>query len=405
MSIKSERFAEMRAIRDEVLEEVALLEQQLSRYTIYSDGALTDYVLSYFRKKLERPPVRPYLLSKLFDYLLQYSSEQVVRDTTLAELRKKLCLILEATITVQYLHNHILDEKFDFHARNYPRLWQNLLASDILKELLFEYLDLEIKPLLSEVEDYIKLQDALRRLFLNVNIGQRLDKHFSNYGAFMGGVSQPLDPRYWLEDDFCRNLIGPFVEEIAGQLDFGRDFLKLYFHRIYLTNVYFFRVIAQIVIGFLPEISPRRHREVEAFSILYGFMLQIINDYADFAYSEDEEEKEFLETGAKKSTDVFADLYNFNITLPLILHLQHGHKRKVEAYLHGGQRKRNLIANYPRQIMAELLDTGSIQYCIALTRRLADAADRHLDPSNPTSAILQNMTDMARSNKYYEIFK
>ena len=140
-------------------------------------------------------------------------------------------------------------------------------------------------------------------------------------------------------------------------------------------------------------------------SITSIWKLQIINDYADFAYTEDEGESEKLETGAKKSTDVFADLYNFNITLPLLLHLQHDHRRKVELYLNGGQRKRDLISEYPREIMRELMETGSIQYCIYLAQKIAAAADRQLDKNNPTALLLMNATDMARDNKYYKIFK
>lgn len=409
MSIKSERFKEMRAIRDELLEkELFLLEAQLHQYKLFNDNELGKYVLGYFRKKLAKaPPIRPYLIRKFIDYLnfYQEGTHFHYSPEVLEKLKTKLSLVFEATVCVQYLHNHILDEKYEFDLKNCPKLWKNMLASNLLKGAMFAYLNDEVRPLLYSPEQFIHLQELLNKLFLVVDAGQRLDKHFSNYRAYRKADYAPFVEANWLEDDFCRNLLSPFITHIANALDEEPVFLRLYFHRIYQTNVFFFRTLAKTAITFFPGLEQKHYVNLEAFAILYGYMLQIINDYADFAYTEDEGESEKLETGAKKSTDVFADLYNFNITLPLLLHLQHDHRRKVELYLNGGQRKRDLISEYPREVMRELMETGSIQYCIYLAQKIAAAADRQLDKNNPTSLLLMNATDMARDNKYYKIFK
>ena len=389
----------MRLIGRNVSNEIFKLVPLLDDYTFFKDGRLESYVLDYLRYKVGKTPLRAYTAWKFFEYLDYFHSKttELNKDGLFSQ---KLPLVFEIIISIQYLHNHILDEKYDAKVNNRPKLWQNLISSNLLKELLFSYLKTEINPLLQEQQQNT-LREGISKIFNQVDIGQRLDKEFTTYKRWKEGTMPDFDQTKWLEDDICRNLIRPFIEKIKGRLKKGHKFTDVYFHRIYLTNVYFFRAMAELMISFFPEVDENIKKGLIRFSILQGYVVQIINDYADFAYSEEED----YGTIGKKTTDLFADLYNFNITLPLIIHLQTPNRRKIEAYLEGGQRAKKLLQQYPLQIMQEIIDTRGTGKCIALSRDIAEAANNHLDHQNPISAYLVNITNMANGNRFYSIFK
>ena len=133
-------------------------------------------------------------------------------------------------------------------------------------------------------------------------------------------------------------------------------------------------------------------------------MLQVINDYADFAYTDNKKEQKILKSTGKKTTDFFADLYNYNITLPLIYHLKERNNRKIETYLEGKKRSRTIIGLYPNQIKQEIYDSGAIHACVDISKMLSKSASMHLDADNPISPFLKDMCDIANDNKFYNVF-
>ena len=397
-----DRFKEMKIIGQKVTKEIPKLVSILEEYRFFEDKHLENFVLGYLRKKAGKKTVRSYSPWKFFDYLCYYQPEARILDKQ-GLFSQKLPLLFEMIITTQYLHNHMLDEKYNSTSDNHQKSWKNLISSNLLEGMVFSYLEKEINPLI-EAEQIAFLRNSILKLFMKVNIGQRIDKYSNSYKAWKEGVSS-FSSEKWLGDDFCRSLMIPHIEKIKEKLNKGSHFTDIYFHRIYLTSAYFFRVIADIITSFFPKVASDKKEKLVNFSILYGFMLQIINDYADFAYSHDEKEQKQLNTAGKTTTDLFADLYNFNITLPLIIHLQKEHNLTIEAYLNKGVKTKKTIHQNPLKIVNEIKASGGIEACISLSKNLAKAANSHLDKRNPASSYLTSMTDMANCNKFYKTFK
>lgn len=407
MDIKTLRFKEMEAISQCLLKETEYLEAILERYQFLDGSVLNGYVLGFLKNKAKEKPVRAYLTWKLQEYLL-HGSGIFPKDfkTALEEhplFSARLPLVFELIITIQYFHNQILDEKFEARTGNWPKVNSTLIKSNLLRELLHIYLDERVYPLLS-LEQREILARTIRQLLIYVDLGQRLEKEYNTYTAWKSESLPVLSEEKFLDSAENRALMQPFLEEVQQELDFGHAFSKIYFHRIYLTNVFFFQAIAQVISTLLPQGRIADQRAVQNFALLYGFMLQLINDYADYAYSDDKKEQKILRTAAKKSTDFMADLYNFNVTLPLIFHLQWRYRRRIEAYLEGGRKQKRQLSLYARQIMEEIVQSGGIRKTIALSRKIAQAAVSHLDKDNPAFPYLENMGDMASDNKFYDIF-
>ncbi|MEZ5040109.1 MAG: polyprenyl synthetase family protein [Saprospiraceae bacterium] len=408
--IKKRRFAEMDETGKKIAAEVAILEKLLQPYEVFSDGQLSSYTLGFFKSKIKGKPLRAYFSRKLFEYL-SYSknSESEDFDDSAKEKEKelffiKLPFVFEIVIVIQYLHNHILDDKYDVRKGQTEKINHNLVSSNILRELLFLYLHQEVKPLLKNENNIYDIHQMLSKLLLYVDLGQRIDKEYNTYIKWIRPSAFPdLISNRSLFTPFVKACIEPFMAEVKREVPYKNDFIETYFQRIYLTNVYFFECIVEIVMLAF-DYKEREKDNLRKFSIQYGFMLQIINDYADYAYSSNEKERNLLKTASKKTTDFFADLFNFNVTLPLIYHLEEGSRRKIEAYLAGGRKQKRILNQYPSQIVNEIKESGAIRKCIDLSRQISNAARLCLDEQNPMTPYLHDMCEMAMDNKFYKIF-
>lgn len=387
-----------------LLHEVEIFNTLLSRYNGMPNQGLHEYCLSYLKDKFDKKPLRAYFSLLLYRYLNHYPVWQT-KFTTHDEklLITKLPFVFEVVITIQYLHNHILDEKYETKKSNFPRIDQNLIASNILKETLYLYIDQEITSYLA-TDLGMQLKRCIHELFLCVDIGQYLDKNYNNYSAWKKENTEFSFVNSTFYDKLAAEAIAEILAEVQAEIVAKSSFVEAYFRRIYCSNVYFFRCIVEVLEQIGGKIENEYVNSLKLFSIQYGFMLQIINDYADFAYSDDANERSMLKLAGKKSTDFFADLYNFNITLPLIFHLQEGYKRKIEAYLEGGKKRNKLLSLYPTQIKQEIVSSGAIHACINISRRLSQFARNQLDLDNPITPLFTDMCEMAFDNKFYRLF-
>jgi geranylgeranyl pyrophosphate synthase len=404
--ITDQRFQEMDDHGKKLLCEVEVFCILLNKYKVINDSNFTMYFTDYLKDKLKKKPLRAYFTLKIYDYLRHYSNLQQQFTLLPTELYTiKLPFVFEVVITVQYLHNHILDEKYESRKDNFPRINQNLIVSNVLKELLYTYIDQEVRPLLDKGNvPYEGFKNSIRELFIQVDMGQYLDKEYNHYEAWKHKSQDCNFLESVLFDDVVDSAIGGTLNKIKSKIQDKNSFTESYFRRIYCSNVYFFRCIVEVIFSLSHAESNAHYQKLKVFAIQYGFMLQIINDYADFAYSNNPKEQKLLKTAGKKSTDIFADLYNYNITLPLIFHLQGGFKRKIEAYLERGKKNRRLLSLYPNQIKQEIVDSGAIYECIGISRDLANSAIQQLDQDNPVAAIFSDMCAMAFNNKFYKVF-
>lgn len=404
--IKSIRLQEMQVHGTRLFkEEIKVIEELLLKYPMNATNTtFKDYCLAYLEKKLRNKPLRAYFSLKIYEYLKHCFplNKRIASDDALL-YTNKLPFVFEVIITIQYLHNHILDEKMDTQPMNYSKINQNLIASNILRALLFRYMEQEIAPCIRDKKRFRFLQDKIRELFLVVDIGQYIDKNHNTYKSWKANKQESFDDG--LFDKLVQTCLGRVLKKVRKDVPDKKNFIQTYFYRIYCSNVYFFRCMTEIICGLLEVRNGPHFSDLKHFSTYYGFMLQVINDYADFAYSDNKKEQKILKSTGKKTTDFFADLYNHNITLPLIYHLKEKQNRKIELYLEGGKRSRRIIELYPNQVKKEIYDSGAIHACIDISKMLSKFASIHLDANNPISPFLKDMCDMANDNKFYNVFR
>lgn len=406
--IKSLRFKEMEWVASNIQQELPKIEQIIRSQSFFIDDTLVDYLMTYFREKVNGKPIRAYFTWKSFEYLAFYEVKKDSDNKLISDLdphqifSTKLPLVFELAMTIQYLHNHILDEKMDARLSNRKKINKNLIESNLLREVMFTYVKQEIFPCIG-IEKNKVLKDRLRKLMMNVDLGQRLEKEFGTYENWTTGSMPPFHSNIWLGDDYCRTLMQPFIDGVLNELKIGKAFTQIYFHRIYWTAVYFFRVILEVVAELLDYFDQPLTRALHTFAIYYGFLAQVLNDCIDFTYTEDPNEMTRLKATGKKSTDFMADLFNSNITLPLVYHLQENYRGKIEGYLEGGRRAKKLLNIYPKQIMQEIVRSGAILKSVSFTLKLSKSATVHLDPHNPVTPFLDNMCEITKDNKYLRI--
>ena len=399
------RLKAMDELGKSLVPEIGLLESLLHPYQLVDGNNFFKYCFSNLEKKLESKPLRAYFAKAIYEYLCFYPVWQKAFQKYDQKLfTQKLPFLFELVIGVQYLHNFILDEKLGANEENPPKRNQYLIASNFLKEQSFMYIEQEITPLLRPCST-LDLRETIRNLYLCVDWGQYLDKEHNHYESWLKNGKINALPLDFFFDSLAEESIQDALT-IAKKLTPGKEhFTEIYFRRIYYSNVYFFRCMVEILARIAGLEENTLTKDLKRLAMKYSFMLQIINDYADFAYSDEKKERELLRTAGKKQTDFFADLYNFNITLPLIFHLQQGHKRKIETYLEAKKKDRTLFELYPNQIKVEIVSSGAIPECIDLSQKLSMSARAELPKDkNPMSPYLEDLCGIAFDNKFFSAF-
>ena len=140
-AIKMERQKEMRRTSEWMLVELQKLEQKA-----YSRD-INDSIFELVRKRMGGAPLRAYFVQKIFDIhssLSVFSSfYPLSKNKDIQKLgRIQIPFIFEMVISIQYLHNQILDKKANI--LTHDDVNRNLLAANLLKDLLYQYIDEEV---------------------------------------------------------------------------------------------------------------------------------------------------------------------------------------------------------------------------------------------------------------------
>lgn len=404
--IRTKRFKEMEDLGNLLYERCSDLMSLLSYYQVFKENEIISLNISFLKKKLSGKPLRAYYATKIYDYLNSNKDQNInhIFDPD-GLFKEKLPLLFEMVIAIQYLDNQILDGKYE--VSSHKNINRNLNSSNVLRGLVFQYLKKYVKPHLNgNIELYELLYEQINELLLRVDIGQGLDKEKSNYSYFNKERIPLKKARGIIFDHITKKAIGSQVETVVEKYPDKKDFIELYFQRVYLTNTYFFRAITKVV-GTLMKSDQQDLNDLFLFSERYGLMLQVVNDVTDYAYSPDLKEQKNLRTVGKFQEDVYSDLRNDNITLPLIFHLYKSIGRgKIEEILRIEEEKRRsqLIIKNKLTIKEEIVNSGAIEDSMEFGKLLADSAISSLSLSNSITPILKNMCDIARRNKFYKVF-
>ena len=408
------RFREMRKTARKCRKQVQFLDTLLDEFRLFEDDGLKKYMFGYLDNKLKNKPLRAFFARTVYEYVLEQFSHRKSLPSYSEELYKTyLPFLFEMIITLQYLDNQILDEKLGVSMKIKDKLHQNLLSANVIRELIYNYTEQRIEPIIG-TKKCIALNRLIRRLLLTVDIGQRIDKSFNTYSIYKkdnSSIDKPYSKNKKLGTLLCKGpnmapeefeWMRPLIEEVKTNLGQKVIFTELYFRRIYMTNVLFFLQIVDVILMIL-NISEKRGKALRKYAVFYGFSLQLINDYADFAHATDEKGIKELQTVGRKTTDQFSDLRNRNITLPLIFYLNKGLNRKIERYLKTG--KKRIIEHFRLEIMLDMLDSGAIDASEDLSKKMAELARNELNMDLAAAKMLENMTQIANGNKFSTAFK
>ncbi|MEZ4888057.1 MAG: polyprenyl synthetase family protein [Chitinophagales bacterium] len=397
-NISDRRFEEMKETFRLIKPEMRVMEKLLSKYQLFEQDDLPAYCFELLNRRWKKNilPQRAYFLRKIYEYILW---EQGVEkpDAQLEELFKvKLGFIMEVTIVIQYLHNQIIDEKFD--VKNIAAVRRNLIASNILREILFQYIQQEIEGYGHEIKQVV--EKSISNILLHVDLGQRLEQEYNHYDSYK--KNPPLS--------ICQTSIGlfsdldcirPIIESIKGEIPQKIDFIEVYFRRIYLTNGCFYTFMTQLVLNILGYKDESKKEDLSNFAVIFGVATQITNDIVDFVPPIKNNGKNLSSnTVGKNSTDSYSDLKNGNITLPLIYHLSKNQQRLIENYL-SKPTKPNDIDNYSLEVTKEILKSRAIQKAKKVGQNIANLADNYLNIKNPSASLIMDIIEKTKWNKYY----
>lgn len=367
------------ALRDEL--------EHFKKFGVNED--LNTELLEPIRSRLSDTPLRAYFAQKIFiiarDRLGRNKRHYRSHNEKLFTV--KVPFVFELVITIQYLHNQILDKKNGVDTLE--KASHNLLVANFLKDSLYEYIEAEFPKNLAPA-----LTKTVRNAFKMVDIGQIIEKKYNTYENFQ---LADLMETYHLSDTIESTIdfsgIKPFTEQLYKDLPRSYwEFTDLYLKRIYLTCAALFTSCTDFICSNL-GVAKEDKKQLLQFATAYGMMRQIINDNADFVPS-----VFGLATLSKTAEDAFSDLKNRNITLPLIYHLSASPKGSIASWLKNGDLS---LDNSAEKGFAEvLLSDHSLFKSVQLSRLLATISERHLDGQTTAEQMLADTCQIAWWNKF-----
>lgn len=379
------RFDKMRQLS------ILLKEQltQLDHWKLNSNDAFSP--LDFVEQRIEKLPLRAFFVKQLFDLLYQELKWSQKASLLFAkkndDFTVKLPFVFEVIISIQYLHNQILDQKAGV---DHPQqINNNLLQANMLKDMLFEYIDNNF-----DIQAAHLIRKAARQSFVLVDFGQQLEKKYGTIEQFSQATSfsSPNIPQP-IEQQIDLSSIQEVLDNIQKEIPLNYwDFTLTYIKRVFLTCGALFKISAELIADLL-GIEGETKKQLSDFATSYGIMRQIINDNADFAPTQ-----LGLTATGKLATDAFSDLKNNNITLPVILHLANTKKSNITQYI--GQRDLLQKNEVQQEIANELRLSTAWFTSVWIARHFAAIAQRFLPQNNEAAALLSNTCDIAYWNKF-----
>ncbi len=377
-----DRYKDMYRTIDLVREEFVSFQQ------LGAGLSSSSWVTDLLRQKLEGTPIRAYFLAKTAAWLKTISPTGPAFHYARHErlFAAQLPFIFEVVITIQYLHNQILDGKSG--VTNREKISENMLAANLLKEQLYRYIATQLPRSCRQLT-----HEAVRKCFEQVDQGQYLEQQFNTYQAFAQGQDdwKKTLPAAWAKD-LDLSAVAPFINKLKADLPAILHVqLDIYFARIYLTCASLF-VEASRLVGQLLRVSATKMKAVLNFSVCYGLMRQLVNDNSDWIPSHFG-----LATKTKTAEDHFSDLRNGTLTLPVLFLLP---EKKDSSLLQFLNKKMRWSAAFEEAAFTEILSSNAIYKSIQNTRILAELALAYLPLNNQAAAYLADSCEIVHWNKF-----
>jgi hypothetical protein len=383
----------------------------------FDEKTFRKSVLKLVEKKLDNGSVRSSFARWTFEHIKERSTNRSSHDVD-GFLRDDFPLLIEIAMSIMYYDNQVLDNKGD--VSKLEEIKENLIARTFLKDWCFEYVEHKlIKP-----EQQQLVGRHLRKIFSSVDVGQHLDKTwntlevFENNNFYYDGLSERLFKSLWPDE---QHVAWPFMRDWIKKMRLWVDYtflleafenirrenwskshyLNLYLDRIFLTNSALFLSIVELNCELTGYFGDQRNR-LSALAVGYGMSLQIVNDYADFIPVPWHYKRE-NETVEKKASDVYKDLLNRTISLPLIVHF--GRKNKNRLIYRLAKSRPEKITRIQRfNLQKELYQSEALKTCVQITQQMVriynkDEAFR-LDRLCAASMFLRDLPSICFFNRY-----
>lgn len=382
-TIAANRYEEMRVLAKNLQMELRRLED------LSYQSEIKNLVFDLLRNRLEGRPVRAFFVRQVYLYVQEAMGKTGKKFLANFErqMQQQLPFVFEVVITIQYLHNQILDGKAGVTSND--QINQNLIAANLLKELLYEYITEYFPPKQAQT-----ISRYVRRSFKYVDFGQFIEKKWNNFEQF-NSLDLYLEDKFPPEiEQFIRlEAAQEFVEKLHKELPLEvQDFTNLYLKRIYLTCTALFVLATELIIELTAYRGVERQNLLN-FSICYGMMRQLVNDNADFIPAVFN-----LSTHSKGPADAFSDLKNHNLTLPLIFYLTEHKNTAIHKFLKEGQLQ--LSPDQESAFFESLQSSFALYKSIQNNKILGELAIGWLNPDLNSTAFLTNSCEIVYWNKF-----
>ena len=318
----SERKNLMEKTRERISEELSGLKSQTGLHL-----QLNRTVFELLNKRVEgHLGVRSYFVHALSRYIQRQAELEGLpmkrRPQDLFDTQ--LPLLAEGIITVQYLENQILDGKDQTRSceKEAPkqRRDQKLLASHYVKDFLYDYIDNKILP--DDLEDKRLVARTVRRIFRYVDLGQMMQDEWGTYDWFKQGHKGDISISPEIDAFLNKPIIRLHWKKIGSKGINSRhvNFMRNYLRRIYLTSGALFVMLAELEMDLLGYEGKERNNIINAAASI-GIIGQMVNDICDFVPHP---------TVAKEAEDVFSDIRNDIVTLPLALYFDRNPNKEIK---------------------------------------------------------------------------
>lgn len=300
----------------------------------------------------------------------------------------KIPLLIEAVMTHAYLKNQVYDKKKGVISQASQDA--NLLKADNLQEEIITYV--------LSFADHTTSTNVGKALLITaqmideIDYGQKLELNYNFH--LLSRVDNQISYEGYPKDQILRrdDVLKSDIKRIYAEYPGYEQVIGQYFKRNYYIGSSLFKYTVCLIAELLDQ-SPRieRVKYLMGFADMYGSIMQLVNDNADFIYE--------YPTLNKSSNDVLSDLKKGLFTFPLIVHyskfsqdrIGHSIRNPGSVHLNGSH----------NDILKMMLRSGAILKSMKLGRELAKTAKSYIEPGRKSSFFLKEMLEIARHNRYY----
>ena len=363
-----------------------LYEYKSVRRSLVWNHDIDSIVFSLPGKKFNSFGIRSFFVKKIFDYIkIQAKLEGLTLNKSLPEemFTVYIPMLAELVISLQYYHNQIIDKKSK--VQTHSTVITNLLSANLLRSFIRQLIINKFAIKNENGRLYFIINNNIEKIYECVDLGQFMERNWCRYKNFKSYSALNFSLNTDIENFITPEITNNIWEDIKRNnlpLHY-KSFANLYIRRIYLVNASLFVLFADMIMSLLDYNGIERNNIIQ-FSAYTGISFQIMNDNTDYCPPQ---------SVAKLADDIFADVRNDNITLPLIYYFAFNPNHDLEFL--------NKTRIMSEKKLFELILPFIQYYSRPAGEAVAKRAELFLNAQNTESALLGDMLSISYNNKYF----